>query len=137
MTNEELNSVRDLQSRARDLKRHVDELRMSVENLVSLLDGMPHAKQLKSRVESLTLKIVEEERELEALREEILIAKSQLTELILNATDKPTVQTLLILRYVECLSFKETARRMKYGLRHIFKLHEKFLKWHIAAQIEV
>ncbi|MBQ3442229.1 MAG: hypothetical protein IJG33_03175 [Selenomonadaceae bacterium] len=138
MTEQELNSVRELKKRIHVLEKHLQALRLSAENIVPVLDGLPHSTEAKSRVEKIALMIVEDERELTALNEKILLAKSELVDKILCQVDEPTLQTLLILRYVECLSFKETARRMHFTLRHIFKLHEKILKeficWHIAAQ---
>ena len=126
MTEQELNSVRDLKKRIRDLETRLQTLRLSAENLVPILDGLPHSTEAKSRVEKLALEIVEKESELTALREQIILDKSRLAD--------------LILRYIECLSFRETARRMKYGLRHIYKIHEKFLKngtpWHSCGTKE-
>ena len=138
MTEKELNVVRELKKQIRDLERHLQSLRISAENLVPILDGLPHSTEVKSRVEKLALMIIEDERELDTLREKILLAKSELLDKILREIDEPSIQTLLVLRYVECLSFKETARRMHFTLRYIFKLHTKFLKeficGHIAAQ---
>ena len=128
MTEKELNSVRDLKKRIRDLERRLHELRISAENLVPIIDGLPHSSEAKSRVEKLALMIVEHERELEKFRDHIILAKSELVHIILREVDEPTLQALLMLRYVECLSFKETARRMKFTLRHLYRLHEKILK---------
>ena len=128
MTEQELNSVRDLKKRIRDLETRLQTLRLSAENLVPILDGLPHSTEAKSRVEKLALEIVEKESELTALREQIILDKSRLADLILREVKDPALQTLLILRYVECLSFRETARRMSYSLRHVFNVHERFLK---------
>lgn len=128
MTEEELNGVRELNKKIRDIERHLQELRMSAENLVPILDGLPHSSEGKSRVEKIALMIVEDERELTALNEVQLLAKSELVDKILREVDEPATQTLLVLRYVECLSFKETARRMRITLRHLYRLHEKFFK---------
>ena len=134
MTEKELNSVRNLKKRIRDVERHLQALRLSAENLVPILDGLPHSTEAKSRVEKIALMIIEHERELETLHERIISAKSELVDKILREVDEPTLQALAALRYVECLSYKETARRMTFTLRHVFRLHAKFLKCHIAAQ---
>lgn len=134
MTEKELNSVRELKKRIRDLELRLQALKTAAENLVPVLDGLPHSNEAKSRVEKIALMIIEHERELETLREQILLAKSQLVDKILREVDEPTLQALAALRYVECLSYKETARRMMFTLRHVFRLHAKFLKCHIAAQ---
>lgn len=128
MTEQELNGVRELRNKICVLERRLQELRTSAENLVPILDGLPHSSEAKSRVEKIALMIVEDERELTALNEAILLARSELADKILREVDEPTLQTLLVLRYVECLSFKETARRMKITLRHLYRLHEKFFK---------
>lgn len=134
MTEEELNGVRELNKKIRDIERHLQELRMSAENLVPILDGLPHSSEAKSRVEKIALMIVEDERKLTSLNETMLLAKSELADKILCEVNEPILQTLLVLRYVECLSFEKTARRMRITLRHVFRLHEKFFKCHIAAQ---
>ena len=139
MTEQELNSVRELKKKIRDVESQLQALRTAAENLVPILDGLPHSNEAKSRVEKIALSLVETERELDNLREKIIVVKSQLTDKILREVEDTTYQTLLVLRYVECLSFKETARRMHFSLRYVFKLHDKILKLgicgHIAAQI--
>ena len=135
MTEEELNGVRELNKKICDIERHLQALRISAENLVPILDGLPHSSEAKSRVEKIALMIVEDERELTALNETKLLAKSKLADKILCEVDEPTLQTLLVLRYVECLSFKETARRMHFTLRYVFKLHTEFLKEFICGHI--
>ena len=134
MTEKELNSVRELKKQIRILEQHLQALRLSAENLVPILDGLPHSSEAKSRVEKIALMIIEDERELETLRKQIISAKSELLDKILREIEEPTLQALTALRYVECLSYKEAARRMTFTLRHVFRLHEKFLKCHIAAQ---
>ena len=128
MTGSELNVVRDLNKKIYDCRCQLETLRISAENLVPIIDGLPHAKQAKSRVEKIVLMIAENESELETLKAQIIQAKSDLADKITCNVGTPTLQTLLILRYVECLSFKETARRMKSSLRHVYRLHENFLK---------
>ena len=134
MTEKELNAVRELKKQIRDIERHLQALRLSAENLVPIPDGLPHSSEAKSRVEKIALMIVVDERELTSLNEEFLLAKAELLDKILRSVDEPSLQTLLVLRYVECLSFKEIARRMRFTLRHVFRLHEKIFKCHIAAQ---
>ena len=138
MTEKELNSVRELNKKIRDLERRLQELRISAENLVPIIDGLLHSSEAKSRVERIALMIVEHERDLEKFRDQIILAKSELVHTILREVDEPTLQALLMLRYIECLSFKETARRMKFTLRHLYRLHEKIFKngicGHIATQ---
>lgn len=133
MNEQELNEARELCKQIRALERHLEALRLSMENIVPVLDGMPHATEAKSKVERIALRIIDSEQELEALRGALEQAKTHLANVIMTKVDNPSHQTLLFLRYVSCLSFKETARRMRCSLRHVFRLHEQFLKCHLAA----
>ena len=119
MTEKDLNCVRELNKSIRDRERHLYKLRLSVENLTPILDGLPHASEAKSRVERLALNIVEVERDLDSLREQFQQEQSRLVNIIMREVDEPILQTLLILRYVECLSFNEIARRLQFSLRSI------------------
>ena len=134
MTERELNRVRELNKKIRTLERFLAELRLSAENIVPILDGLPKAALAKSRVEKIALRAVESGHELETLRNELIQAKTELADKIMAGMFEPVIQTLLMLRYVEGASFNQTARRMRISLRHVFRLHEKFLKCHIAAQ---
>ena len=137
MTESELNVVRDMKKRIRDLERHIEDLRLAVQNITPILDGLPKSTEIKSRVETLALKIVECDRELVDLRERLPHEQTRLAELILREVSVPALQGFAVLRYVACVSFKETAHRMHITLRHAFRLNEKFFKCHIAAQSEV
>lgn len=137
MTVEELNIVRELNKKIRIVENRLEELKNNAENIVPIIDGLPHAKAAQSKVEKVALRTVETERELEILRAELIQAKSALADKIMSQVSEPIYQTLLMLRYVAGLSYRETARRMRITLRHVFRLHEKFLKCHIAAQNEV
>ena len=128
MTAQEINKARELSKRIRELERQIAALCLSRDNIVPVLDGMPHASDLKSKVEKFALQIVENQRVLEDLRVELAQEKLRLVSVITAEFDDPTAQSLLLLRYVSCLSFREIARRMSYGLRHVFKLHDRLLK---------
>ena len=124
----EINKARELSKRIRELERHIAALCLSRDNIVPVLDGMPHASDLKSKVEKLALQIVENQRVLDSLRVELRQEKNRLASAIMTEVDAPIAQSLLLMRYVSCLPFREIARRMSYGLRHVFKLHDKLLK---------
>lgn len=128
MTETEIKKAREFCKRIRELEKRVARLKLSRDNIVPVIDGMPHATTAKSRVECLALQIVEGERELAILRSELEQARVHVTEAIMLEVDDPNGQALLLLRYVECLPFRDVARRMKYSLRHMFRLHGELLK---------
>lgn len=133
MTKEELNRVRELQKKMRDCERRLQTLRISVDNLVPILDGLPHGTTARSRVEKIALLIVESEQELSELGKRVEQERSELVAQLVCEVDDLILLNLLALRYVKCCTFKEIARRMRITLRHVFRLHEKFLKCHIDA----
>ena len=135
MTEQELNAVRELNKKIRDVERHLQSLRIAAENLVPVLNGLPHSKGAKSRVEKIALDIVATERELVSLQEHLPLTKAELADKILHEVNAPDLQTLLVLRYVECLSFEKIARQMKSSLRHIYRLHGKIFKMSLSCTI--
>lgn len=126
--NAELNIVRELKKLLVKEEQRLNSLRINALNITPILDGLPHAKTAQSKVEKNALKIIESEQELETLRAELIQAKSVLADKIMTQVDEPNYQTLLVLRYVECLSFREIARRMHFVLRNIFTLHDAALE---------
>ena len=134
MTKQELCSVRGLKKKQRELEKRLQELKVAAENIVPVIDGLPHAKNAKSRVEHIALDILSCERELVEICGLVVKAQEELADKITSEITKPALFTFAVLRYVECLSFKDTAHHMKITLRHAFRLDEKILKCHIVAQ---
>ena len=136
MTWEELNGVRNLNQTVCGIEKRLRALRVAAENIVPILDGLPHAAIAHSQVEKIALKIVESERELEQNLRILTERKAELADKIMSEFAQSETQTLLTLRYVECCTFKEVAHRMQYALRHVFKLHEQILKEGICGHID-
>lgn len=128
MTAQELYSVRDLKFEAWLLVQSRANLLATAEDLVPITDDMPRPKDMKSRTERLAIKILEVGEELEKVREKIIQAEIKLAEQIVSEVNNPVLQKLAILRYVKCLSYKEISHSMKYTLRYIYILHDRFLK---------
>lgn len=123
MNERELNRVRELKEKIRELERHIAALRSSAENIVPVLDGMPHSTDVKSKVETLALHIVHSEQELEALRSELCTAAIHITTQIQNANLKRAEKTILILRYVVCMNFRDISFQLEQSDATTFRLH--------------
>ena len=123
MTDQELNRARDLRQKIRDLERHLQALRLSVENLVPVIDGLPHSHEVSRRVEKLAVKIVDAERELDQLREEYVNAAIDLEQKINSAPLDLQEKTILILRYVACKNFRDIEFELKSNDARVFYLH--------------
>ena len=131
MTKAELHEVRELRKRIKETEQKIEIIRARQTNLVPLMDGMPRAKNARSKVEDLTVKVMELQSELEDLHEKYLDAQAALADKIMTDLDEPNLQTVLIFRYVECLTYREIARRMNFTVRHVFDIHSKFFRLHI------
>ena len=128
MTEKELNIVRELKKQIRDLERHLQALRLSAENLVPILDGLPHSNSAKSRVEKIALMIIESERELENLRAQLDRASEELPARIHDEVSDVQERTLLLLRYVACMRFRDIAFQLERSEARVFQIHHDVLK---------
>jgi len=134
MTRQDLDSVRDLKLRAWLLVQSRASLLATAEDLVPIINDIPRPKDVKSRTERLAVKILEIDDELDKVHEKIIQAEINLTEQIISEVDNPALQKLAILRYVKCLSYKDISHYMKYTLRYIYILHDKFFKRFITEK---
>lgn len=128
MTERELNSVRDLHKQIRELENHLATLHKRIEDITPKNDGMPHATTIQSKVEKLALEIVEACRERDSLDEQILAATAQLTPKICQAVTDPQERTVVLLRYISCMHFRDIAFQLKFSDRKVYALHGDALK---------
>ena len=98
------------------------QLRWSMER--SLRAGRAHVTGRK--VERLVLKILDEEERLQWLYERLDGAKKRLRAQIEDEVEDMTLRRLLILRYVERLTWTEIARGLDKSRREIYRMHKKF-----------
>lgn len=107
-----LTSVMELEEKISSTRDELESLRAKASApSTSKLDGQPHAKATASRVETLTVKIVDTERRLVDLREEYAIALIDLAEEIYRRVTGKAA-TVLFERYVDGKSIPEIAISM-------------------------
>ena len=123
MTEQDLNRVRDLHKRIRDLENLLATLRKRAGDIVPAREGLPQSSDIHSKVESLALKIVEKTIELESLHEQILEATATLTKAICVRVPDPSQCAVLLFRYVHCLHFRDIGFQTGYSDRKVFTLH--------------
>ncbi len=133
MTKDELYSIRNLNSVMRALEQRRAMLLSTAEDLVPIVDGMPRVREpTKSKVAELATKILTVDEALDTAREQIVRAKISLTKKILADVSDSALQKFAILRYVKCLSYKDTAHFMRYTLRHVYRLQDRLLKNYVT-----
>lgn len=128
MTLEELNRARDIKDDIRNLEWRITALKKTAENIVPVMDGLPHSTTIKSRVEKIALSIAEKEKALADLREKFAdIAfdiNSQINSSELTAKEK----AVLSLRYAACMTFQDIWLSLETSDAQIFYLHRSALK---------
>ena len=124
MTEQELNGARELRKKIRDIEwRILPMLKADADNLVPILDGLPHGTDIKSRVENITVKILDTEQELIRLREEFLKTAMDINEKI-NASELDALEkAVLNLRYVACLNFLTIQETLQISDATTFYVH--------------
>lgn len=123
MTWEELNEVRSLNDDLKSAERLLEVLRLSAGVKVPVNDGMPHNSSPTSRVEIMTVRIVDLTREIEELKAKIIATIPVLKAKIKSAVEDKTVRALFILRYVDCMLFRDIGFALGYSEAHIYYLH--------------
>ena len=127
-------TAREFLSRPEDLRREICRRRFRAETLRRLAAGSaPSLREVRvlstpdpTRFQALLAEAADEEQEILRLEEERLQA---LTDAALAVTRLPDsrLSRLLELRYLEGLSWHETALRMNYGESTVFRLHQQAL----------
>lgn len=119
-----LSAVVELRAKINDTKTELERLKMMSSSFPSRLDGMPTAKSTTSRVESLSVKILDCECRLTELVEEKIRTQIDLSlEIMSRVTGK--ARDVLILRYVDCKPFATIIDELKYSKSTIFNLHRR------------
>lgn len=91
---------------------------------VAKIDGQPHGQATTSRVESLTVKIVDTERKLDNLREEYKATLHNLSREI-DQRVKGRAATVLDFYYIMRLPFAEIASLLGLSVPRISQLHRQ------------
>lgn len=128
MTQADLNEARDLRDKIRAEERRLNSLRVAAQNLVPILDGMPHAQTQSSRVEKIAALILDTEHELEELKAKFETACVTIARNLRDESLTAQEQEILTLRYVGCMNFRDIEFKTNLSDARIFYLHRHALK---------
>ena len=123
-----LNSVGELKLKYERETRRLEDLRFFAQPSAPPLDGMPHAPAQSSKVEKLATLIVDAERTLTTIAEQIEAQKFRLLSLLNQSHMKELSQRVLSYHYVGCQSFNAIAKLLSYSRRYIIELHDSGLR---------
>ena len=114
----------------------VVSLRDLSKKATATLSDMPHSpnKNIHS-MENIIVKIVDLEKEINQDIDQLVDLKREIVTTI-KRIDNPVYQTLLELRYLSFKSWEQIAVEMGYSLQHVFRLHERALKYVSSSKVE-
>ena len=123
-----LNSVWELQTKYERETRRLEDLKFFALPSAPPLDGMPHAPAQTSKVEKITMLIVEAEQMLITLTEQLEQQKYKLLSALKDIPMKELPKRVLNYHYVGCQSFNGIAKLLRYSRRYILTLHDEGLR---------
>lgn len=128
MNEKDLNAVRDLKASIDIYEETLHSLQNLITVKTSVNDGMPKSRSGDSAVERLAIRIADLTKKIDDLQAQFSVMAEKLEKRIRLEIDNVRAQTILILRYVECMTFVEIAQVMSYSEKHIRRLHKNILK---------
>lgn len=123
MTERELNAARDLAKRIKDIENDLTTFRMSMARLVPIRDGQPKGHSTESQVEKIAVLIVEKERELSELKNQLLDVAGTLAKEISTIPLSSKERRVIFLRYVACMHFRDIAFETNLSDARVYSLH--------------
>ena len=121
-----LSAVQDAQRAFLTAKSELESLRAAAIGInPPRLDGLPRAKPTSSKVERLTVQIVDAERRLEELADELVAANVALIEEIFRRVKNVVAADVLVQRYILGRPFAEIAAQMNYSEANVYRLHKR------------
>lgn len=127
---EYLNQGRRLDDLINSKTEELKKLNDLAENIPSPnYSGMPYpaSKEVEPQYAKCSQKIVDLEQEIKSECAELIALKEEIGKTI-NAVKDKDERLLLSLRYIQFLSWEDIAEKMRFCVRHIYRIHAKALK---------
>ena len=124
----EITAARDLREEIQTLERRMETLRATAQDLVPIRDGLPKGKVTSSAVERLAVKILNLEEYLRGLQEKLAAVKIHLIEEISAAPLKEMERRVLMMRYVNCMRFRDICFDLNKSDARIYQWHRAGLE---------
>ena len=132
-----LDVIRELTEKILRMESKVLRWKLLIGNCTNKLDGMPHAKNNSSQVDSLVTRIVDGENKVEELKEIRQVCTIELSDWLEERLEENHMYKVMFLRYGLCKPFKVIAKELGYSERMIFRFHRtalERLKLSVACQ---
>lgn len=123
----ELQTVYRMNQRVKAVEEKISMLKDAQQRITPIYDGLPKARGVSSKAESLTVAIMTLESELSTLREQLVTSAVELATAITERVP-PAAARILLARYVGCRKFKEIISEAHYSEQHVYRLHAQGVK---------
>lgn len=128
ITSNILNSVWNMKKQINFHLRRLRDLEIMASSATEFVDGVPHSKPLTSKIERFAVMIVECQRIIDDLTEQLIQRKLDLMALLQVQSLSEPCARVLNYHYVACLNHSEIAKIMSYTRNYIWKLHRQGIK---------
>lgn len=123
-----LNSVWNMKKQINFHLRRLRDLEIMASSATEFVDGVPHARSLTSKVERFAVMIVDCQKLIDDLTEQLIQRKLELMALLQVQKLSEPCARVLNYHYVACLTHSEIAKLMNYTRNYIWKLHRQGIK---------
>lgn len=112
----------DSKRRARAILNEIHELKDLATKITVTFSDMPGGGGSVDKVGAIVANIVDLQSEL-AVQAKTMKAEQEIVQAVIDAVDEPDLRQLLILRYINGLTWEKIAVDMNYSWRHTLRLH--------------
>ena len=112
----------DSKRRARAILNEIHDLKDLATKITVTFNDMPGGGGSVDKVGAIVASIVDLQSEL-AVQVKTMKAEQEIVQAVIDAVDDPDLRQLLILRYINGLTWEKIAVDMNYSWRHTLRLH--------------
>ena len=112
----------DSKRRARAILNEIHDLKDLATKITVTFNDMPGGGGSVDKVGAIVTNIVDLQSEL-AVQAKTMKAEQEIVQAVIDAVDEPDLRQLLILRYINGLTWEKIAVDMNYSWRHTLRLH--------------
>lgn len=112
----------DSKRRARAILNEIHDLQDLATKITVTFNDMPGGGGSVDKVGAIVANIVDLQSEL-AVQAKTMKAEQEIVQAVIDAVDEPDLRQLLILRYINGLTWEKIAVDMNYSWRHTLRLH--------------
>lgn len=112
----------DSKRRARAILNEIHDLKDLATKITVTFNDMPGGGGSVDKVGAIVANIVDLQTEL-AVQAKTMKAEQEIVQAVIDAVDEPDLRQLLILRYINGLTWEKIAVDMNYSWRHTLRLH--------------